>query len=192
MDRYAKGTTARSPVLYEGLELKLRTFLLRLSGAVPVAEDLLQETFMRMHRAREDSIGGHVSFLGPTPSRATPGSTTARSRTCACSARENASVAARDSDPPAGHEPLAGPKADSEQAAIARKWRTVRRARTCGAAPAQRELRAFALRRAQRAGAADVLGSTPHGREAAGVPRLEALRAALGPRPVIGGGGDGE
>src|SRR5438128_536678 len=52
MDRYAQGDDGAFAVIYTGLEVKLRTFLLRLAGAVPTAEDLLQETFMRIHRAR--------------------------------------------------------------------------------------------------------------------------------------------
>src|SRR5689334_13001546 len=52
MDRYAQGQEAAFAVLYAGLETKLRAFLTRLTGAPPVADDLLQETFMRIHRAR--------------------------------------------------------------------------------------------------------------------------------------------
>ena len=52
MDRYAQGETAAFAILYAGLELKLRRFLLRLAGGQALAEDLLQETFMRIHRTR--------------------------------------------------------------------------------------------------------------------------------------------
>jgi RNA polymerase sigma-70 factor, ECF subfamily len=52
MDRYAQGDETAFSVLYAGLALKLRSFLMRLTGAPPLAEDLLQETFMRIHRAR--------------------------------------------------------------------------------------------------------------------------------------------
>src|SRR4051794_7816205 len=52
MDRYAEGEAAAFAVLYAGLEAKLRAFLTRLTGAPSVADDLLQETFMRVHRAR--------------------------------------------------------------------------------------------------------------------------------------------
>src|SRR5437773_1890250 len=52
MDRYAQGEDAAFSILYAGLQAKLRAFLTRLTGDPPVADDLLQETFMRIHRAR--------------------------------------------------------------------------------------------------------------------------------------------
>ena len=52
MNRYAQGEQSAFAILYQGLEQKLRAFLTRLTGAPVVADDLLQETFMRIHRAR--------------------------------------------------------------------------------------------------------------------------------------------
>src|SRR5262245_24472581 len=52
MNRYAQGEQPAFAILYSGLEQKLRAFLTRLTGAPAVADDLLQETFMRIHRAR--------------------------------------------------------------------------------------------------------------------------------------------
>ena len=49
---YASGDDAAFAVLYGGLGSKLRAFLMRLTGSLLVAEDLLQETFLRIHRAR--------------------------------------------------------------------------------------------------------------------------------------------
>jgi RNA polymerase sigma-70 factor (ECF subfamily) len=52
MDRYAEGDDAAFAELARGLTPRLRTFLLRLSGSREIADDLTQETFLRMHRAR--------------------------------------------------------------------------------------------------------------------------------------------
>ena len=52
MDRYAEGDDAAFQVLARGLTPRLRAFLLRLSGSRELADDLTQETFLRIHRAR--------------------------------------------------------------------------------------------------------------------------------------------
>jgi len=52
MDRYAEGDDAAFSELARGLTPRLRAFLLRMAGSPDLAEDLTQETFLRMHRAR--------------------------------------------------------------------------------------------------------------------------------------------
>lgn len=52
MDRYAEGDDAAFDELARGLMPRLRAFLLRLSGSRELADDLTQETFLRVHRAR--------------------------------------------------------------------------------------------------------------------------------------------
>lgn len=52
MNRYAEGDDAAFSPLHAALERPLRGFLLRLSGDRSMADDLLQETFVRIHRAR--------------------------------------------------------------------------------------------------------------------------------------------
>lgn len=52
MDRFAEGDDAAFDELARGLSPRLRAFLLRLCGARELADDLAQETFLRMHRAR--------------------------------------------------------------------------------------------------------------------------------------------
>lgn len=52
MDAYAAGEAAAFPELHRQLAPRLRMFLLRLSGGPRLADDLLQETFLRIHRAR--------------------------------------------------------------------------------------------------------------------------------------------
>ncbi|HET7539415.1 MAG TPA: RNA polymerase sigma factor [Polyangiaceae bacterium] len=52
MDRYADGEDAAFDELARGLTPRLRAFLLRLSGSRELADDLTQETFLRIHRSR--------------------------------------------------------------------------------------------------------------------------------------------
>ena len=52
MDRYAEGDDAAFAELARGLTPRLRAFLLRVSGSPELADDLTQETFLRIHRAR--------------------------------------------------------------------------------------------------------------------------------------------
>ncbi|WP_438006040.1 RNA polymerase sigma factor [Sorangium sp. So ce321] len=52
MDRYADGDAAAFPVVYDALAGRLLRYLSRLERDPTAAEDLLQQTFLRMHRAR--------------------------------------------------------------------------------------------------------------------------------------------
>jgi RNA polymerase sigma-70 factor (ECF subfamily) len=52
MDRYARGDDAAFGELYRSGAGRVRGFLLRLSGDLPLADDLTQETFLRIRRAR--------------------------------------------------------------------------------------------------------------------------------------------
>ncbi|MEI9947891.1 MAG: RNA polymerase sigma factor [Pseudomonadota bacterium] len=52
MDRYAEGDDAGFDELVRGLRPRLHAFLLRLSGSRELADDMTQETFLRIHRAR--------------------------------------------------------------------------------------------------------------------------------------------
>jgi RNA polymerase sigma-70 factor (ECF subfamily) len=52
MARYARGEDAAFSDLYRALAPRLRMFLLRLCGRSQLADDMLQETFLRIHRAR--------------------------------------------------------------------------------------------------------------------------------------------
>jgi len=58
MDRYASGDNAAFAELYRQLAPRLRMFLLRLCGAPRLADDLLQDTFLRVHRARGSFTAG--------------------------------------------------------------------------------------------------------------------------------------
>src|SRR5690349_7185797 len=52
MERYADGDDSAFRVLYEALGDRLHAFLLRMTKSPAVAEELVQDTFLRMHRAR--------------------------------------------------------------------------------------------------------------------------------------------
>jgi RNA polymerase sigma-70 factor (ECF subfamily) len=52
MDRYARGEDSAFQELYRRSGPRLRGFLLRLSGDAALADDLAQEAFLRVHRAR--------------------------------------------------------------------------------------------------------------------------------------------
>jgi RNA polymerase sigma-70 factor (ECF subfamily) len=52
LDGYAAGVDAAFAVVHRLLARRLRNFLLHLSGSRALADDLMQETFFRIHRAR--------------------------------------------------------------------------------------------------------------------------------------------
>ncbi len=58
MDRYADGDTAAFAILYDELAPRLLGYLRRLTKRTPVAEDLLQQTFLQMHSARGRFLRG--------------------------------------------------------------------------------------------------------------------------------------
>jgi RNA polymerase sigma-70 factor (ECF subfamily) len=58
MDRYASGDDAAFAVVYDALSPRLYPFLLRKTRDVARAEDLLQQTFLQMHCARETYVTG--------------------------------------------------------------------------------------------------------------------------------------
>lgn len=58
MERYADGDDAAFEALARGLTPRIRAFLLRLSGSGVLAEDLSQETLLRIHRARGSFVRG--------------------------------------------------------------------------------------------------------------------------------------
>jgi RNA polymerase sigma-70 factor (ECF subfamily) len=62
MQRYADGDESAFPVIFAELGPRIRLFLQRMGCASDVAEDLLQETFLRVHHARGSfARGKHVA-----------------------------------------------------------------------------------------------------------------------------------
>lgn len=60
MDRYADGDDAAFGKLFRDLAPRIRAFLQRLCGRRDLADDLMQETFLRMHRARGSFAQGRA------------------------------------------------------------------------------------------------------------------------------------
>jgi RNA polymerase sigma-70 factor, ECF subfamily len=58
MERYAVGDDAAFAAVYDALAERLLAFLRHKLGSLPRAEDLLQQTFLRMHRARGTFVSG--------------------------------------------------------------------------------------------------------------------------------------
>ena len=58
MDRYANGDGGAFAVLHAALYPRLCAYLTRMSGSSSSAADLVQETFLRMHRARSTFARG--------------------------------------------------------------------------------------------------------------------------------------
>ncbi len=115
MDRYAQGDDAAFAYLHQPLTRRLLPFLRRLTGSVERAEDLLQETFLRIHRARGSF--GHGARVMPWAY--------AIARNCyidsyrAKKSRPKEVSQSRDSEDPPYPEPHAGPEASGEAQLLA-------------------------------------------------------------------------
>jgi RNA polymerase sigma-70 factor (ECF subfamily) len=188
MDRYAQGDETAFSVLYAGLALKLRSFLMRLTGAPPLAEDLLQETFMRIHRAR----GAFEPGAAVVPWAYAIARNTWLDHVRSAKVRDHRSKDPKDSHPatpPA--EATTGPEADSEQLLIARETASLVECVLARLPVAQRE--AFVLLRYEGMSvieAAEVLGSTKTAVKLRAFRAYEALRAALDQKRAKQGAGD--
>lgn len=186
MNRYAQGEQAAFAVLYGGLHQKLRAFLTRLTGAPVVADDLLQETFMRMHRAR----GSFDAGAAVVPWAYAIARNAWLDHVRAAKVRGDGARAKVNDESVAPAEATTGPDADSEQLAIARQTAALVESVLSRLAPAQRE--AFILLRYEGLSvddAAAVLGSTPNAVKLRAFRAYEALRAALGPSRATRAGG---
>lgn len=60
MSRYADGDDGAFAEIFRGLSPRLHAFLQRLSGSRSLADDLVQETFLRLHRARGSFARGRA------------------------------------------------------------------------------------------------------------------------------------
>ncbi|MEZ4301906.1 MAG: RNA polymerase sigma factor [Polyangiaceae bacterium] len=170
MDRYACGETAAFAALHRALYPRLHAYLLRMRGSAHVADDLVQETFLRMHRARATFAPG----ASVVPWMYTIARNVLIDHTR--SARRRATSELPEGD---AYEPV-DTGADTESSAFASEAaRTVERV-LARLPPAQRE--AFVLLRYEGlsvADAANVLGATPAAVKLRAFRAYEALRAAL-------------
>ena len=174
MDRYACGDTSAFAILHRALYPRVHAYLVRMRGSQHVADDLVQETFLRMHRAR--------STFAPGAS-VVPWMYTIARNVLFDHARSARVRRTEDLDADQIPEP-ADTGADTESAAVAGEAaRTVER--VLAKLPAsQRD--AFVLLRYEGLSvndAAQVLGATPAAVKLRAFRAYEALRAALAERP---------
>ena len=171
MSRYAEGDDAEFKRIFTALSPRLHTFLRRLCGSPDLAHDLLQETFLRIHRARGSFVPG---------SAATPWAY-AIARNCFISqARLLKSRAARRSVDIDDHVVAGGLDSSAEETTSARQSAAVVERTLASMSPLNRE--AFVLLRFEGqsvAAAAQILGTSEGAVKLRAFRAYEALRAAL-------------
>jgi RNA polymerase sigma-70 factor (ECF subfamily) len=170
MDRYAGGDASAFAVLHRALFPRLSAYLVRMRGSAHVADDLVQETFLRMHRARATfSRGASVVPWAYTIAR-----NVLIDHARSAKNRATSALSLDEAD-----EPIDA-RADTESSAVAAEAaRTVERV-LAGLPAAQRE--AFVLLRYESLSvqdAANVLGATPAAVKLRAFRAYEALRAEL-------------
>ncbi len=171
MDRYAGGDDRSFAALHQALYPRLLAYLTRMSGSTVLASDLVQETFLRMHRARGSfAVGGAVLPWAYAIAR---NAHIDHARSARLRQTERL-----PSDP--GLEPIDPGGADAESAAIAAQSARVVQQVLDRLPPQQRD--AFVLIRYEGLSvqdAASVLGATPTAVKLRAFRAYEALRAAL-------------
>jgi RNA polymerase sigma-70 factor (ECF subfamily) len=189
MDRYAQGEESAFSILYAGLQSKLLSFLIRLTGTPAQADDLLQETFMRMHRAR----GGFEPGSAVVPWAYAIARNAWLDQVRAARVRGLPVREPKDaSESAALAEMPTGPEMDSEEMAIARQTAARVEAVLARLPVAQRE--AFVLLRYEGMSvveAAEILGSTKSAVKLRAFRAYQALRASLDKMALAKGRGDG-
>jgi RNA polymerase sigma-70 factor (ECF subfamily) len=182
MDRYASGDSQAFVVLHQALYPRLHAYLTRMCGSSANAADLVQETFLRVHRARATfAPGGAVLPWAYAIAR-----NVALDHARAARLRETERL---PSDP--GPEMVDKSGGDAESAAIAAQAARIVEAVLAGLPPSQRD--AFILLRYEGLSvqdAAAVLGATPTAVKLRAFRAYEALRAALGKGTKRGADGE--
>lgn len=175
MSRYADGDDAAFAVVHRAISERLRAFLTRMGRSPALADDLLQETFLRIHRARGSfEPGGRVLpwcyaiarnvYIDHVRQRAVR-----KERPMSSETEE------QELDAPAG------PETDGEQVSIAADLARAVEQTLAKLPPNQRE--AFVLLRYEGMSVADaaaILGATEGAVKLRAFHAYEALRAALG------------
>jgi RNA polymerase sigma-70 factor (ECF subfamily) len=170
MSRYADGDETAFAEVFRGLSPRIQCFLQRLSGRRDVADDLMQETFLRMHRARGSFARG----------RSVVPWAYAIARNCYIDHTRSRSKLRLASGEGAELDVAAGPEASAEEAAFARRSALVVERVLAGLTVARRE--AFVLLRYEGLSveaAAQVLGISEGAVKLRAFHAYEALRAAL-------------
>ncbi|MGE0327351.1 MAG: RNA polymerase sigma factor [Polyangiaceae bacterium] len=186
MDRYAAGEDAAFNELYTPIAQRLLPFLRRMCGSLERAEDLLQETFVRMHRAR-GSFGKGAAVMPWAYAIA---------RNCyidsyrAKKSRPKEVSRSRDSDAPPYPEPHAGPEASGEAQLAASQMAEVVQQALDSMTLARRE--AFVLVRYEGHSireAAAILGTTEGAVKLRAFHAYQEIRTALEQAGLIPAGG---
>jgi len=171
MHRYADGDDAAFGEVFGSLAPRLRMFLRRLGCTLDVAEDLTQETFLRMHHARGSFTRGKQ--VAPWAY--------AIARNCFIShARSSKAKLARASIDAEQVELSAGAASSVEQESMARQSAEVVSRTLAAMTPARRE--AFVLLRYEGmsvAAAAQIVGISEGALKIRAFHAYEALRGAL-------------
>jgi RNA polymerase sigma-70 factor (ECF subfamily) len=180
MDRYARGDDPAFDDVYRRAAPRVRGFLLRLCGDTSVADDLTQETFLRVHNARGRFEPGAAALPWLF----------AIARNAFLDSKRRDAVR-RTEDPPGdgSAEPEAGAEARGDEVLAAREVMDLVRATLDGLTPLQRE--AFVLLRFEGMSvseAAQVLGTTESAVKVRAFRAYEALREALSRRESWEGG----
>lgn len=171
MHRYADGDDAAFAEVFEALAPRLGMFLRRLGCSGDIADDLTQETFLRMHNARASFARGKQ--VAPWAY--------AIARNCFIShARSSKTKLARASVDAEQVELSAGASSSVEQETIAREAAEVVSRALAGMTPARRE--AFVLLRYEGmsvAAAAQIVGISEGALKIRAFHAYEILRGAL-------------
>jgi len=171
MDRYACGDAQAFPLLHRALFPRLLAYLTRMTGAPTVADDLVQETFLRMHRARSTFASGGAVLPWAYAIARNVHIDHARSAKLRTTERLPSDPGPELTDPSSG---------DAESAAIAKEAARVVERVLSALPPAQRE--AFVLIRYEGMSvedAAAIVGATPTAVKLRAFRAYEALRDAL-------------
>jgi RNA polymerase sigma-70 factor (ECF subfamily) len=177
MNRYAEGDDSAFAVVHRAVAERLYAFLARMARSPVLADDLLQETFLRMHRARGSFVRG---------ARLLPWCYAIARNVCIDHARQRAVRKERaigNEEGEAVFEQPTGPDADGEQLTMAAELAEIVEAALAKLPHNQRE--AFVLLRYEGLSVADaaaVLGTTEGAVKLRAFHAYEALRAVLGSR----------
>ncbi len=172
MDRYASGEDAAFHTLYRHGAPRVRGFLLRLSGDAALSDDLTQEAFLRIHRARGSFEPGAAALPWALA--------IARNVFVDHTRRPKVHRFATSSQGQPPPERQAPPDTQGEEVAIASEMLEVVRKTLAGLPVLQRE--AFILLRFEGLSvheAAQVLGATEGAVKVRAFRAYEALREAL-------------
>jgi len=173
MDRYARGDDAALAELYRQGAPRVRGFLTRLGGDPALADDLTQDTFLRIHRARGTFAAGAAAL--PWMIAIARNAFLDHSRRQAVRRSERGGSGAAPAE-----ERAAPPSTRGDEALVAREMLDIVQATLRDLPPLQRD--AFVLLRFEGLSvseAAQVLGTTEGAVKVRAFRAYEALRAAL-------------